>query len=338
MATRVQVTYRPNPAYHEEGNGVPRLYATLNLKGFGLDETIGGLPIYFRHLERPFGPIRQVYSTCVAGLPVEKGNLNSLELTLDLYLDALIHFGRLPVYLFQVRDRAWPIYRLYDQLVTRYPGCPVFSGDSIGELRNVLAEHFRVAGRIRSCQELSVLALSRADLQLIPPICMFRAPGVADIPVFPEDTDGGLRLVAPVNARALSVPLGRGGDILKLHQVVGAYLLRKGVISSTAELTIRKLTEPTWDNVRRDLQGSEWTLAYHESGDGRLKKRIVSVHANGRLLVAVRKNGVQQRALHLGADLDVLRRQLGGELHREGRISSPTYVIAERAQKEAVYG
>ncbi len=56
--------------------------------------------------------------------------------------------------------------------MTRYPSCPVFSGDTIGELRNALADHFRVAGRIRSRQELSVLALSRADLQLLPPICI----------------------------------------------------------------------------------------------------------------------------------------------------------------------
>jgi hypothetical protein len=104
--TRIQVTYQPNPKFEEDDPEKPHLFATINLSRYGVDEQITDLPIYFRHLSRPIGPLRQVYSTSIAGLTLEKGNLNSLEKSLDLYLTALIHFGRLPEYFFCLAERA----------------------------------------------------------------------------------------------------------------------------------------------------------------------------------------------------------------------------------------
>jgi hypothetical protein len=330
MSSRLRVTYRPNPAYDEARSDVPRLFATLSLRGFGVDESIAALPISFRRLSRAVGPMRETYRTCVAGLPVERGNLNALEQTLELYLGALIHFGRLPAYLFQVGTRAWPIYRLPDQLVTRYPGCPVFSARDIGRLRTYLADYFKGSGEIRNRKELGILALSRTDLQLVPPLVVYRASGIEDIPAFPEETAAGTFLVAPVNSHALRVPLASEMGILLLHQRLTDYLVEKERLADPGDLTARKLTVPTWTRLRARLDTHNYALTYYDDDDDRLQRRQVPIFANHRYLVAARTNHLQRTALHLAHDVYTLKDRLGAELHREGKLSSPTYVTLTR--------
>jgi hypothetical protein len=324
--TRLRITYRPNPACREGGDITPKLYATLDLSGFYVPERITDLPIYFRRLTRPVGPIREVYATCVAGLPLEKGNLHSLEKTLDLYLGALIHFGRLPEFLFQVGDNAWPIYHLPDHLVTRYPGSPVFSAESIGELRTQLADSFKTAGHIRFRKELRVLYLSRTDLQLVPPLCVLRAPGQDDFPAFPVQCDGKRRLRAPINSKTISVPLDDGRGILALHRAVGRFLMERGRLEDPGRLTVRKLSDGAWSAVQASLRPYERCLSYHDRVDDRLVRREASVFANGRTLVAARTNHLGRTALYLGTDIWALQASLGQELHAEGKLASPRYV------------
>ena len=145
----ITITYHKNPLYSESASTEqPRLYASLDLRAFGIERTIERLPIFYTQLKKPTGPIRVVYSTQIAGLPIETGNLGRLEFLLDDVVKVLVRFQRIPEYFFQVGDKAWPIYHLDEQYLTRYPGGPVFSAASIPELRRWLADHFKNIGRI----------------------------------------------------------------------------------------------------------------------------------------------------------------------------------------------
>lgn len=328
---RLQISYRPNKAYGDGDKHTPRLYAAFDLSRYGVEEEIDELPIYFSKLDRPAGSMLEAYSTCVAGLSLEKGNLGSLEKTLDLYMGALIHFGRLPEYFFRVGDRAWPIYRLPDQLVTRYPGSPVLGAATIGELRVALADYFKMAGLIRNRKELQILMLSRHDLQLYPPVCAFRAESITDIPVFPVEKAQGLALSAPVNTIAIDVPCNDGQGILDLHDAVSEYLIQKGKLKQAADLTVRKLSPRSWRSLLAVVRPTDRALTYYEDEGGRLVRRTVPVFANGTHLVAGRTNHLTRITLYLAPDIWCLQDQLGQELYSMGKLSSPGYVTVTPA-------
>jgi len=332
---RLQISYRPNEAYVEGDKQTPRLYAALKLSRYGLEEEIDELPIYYSKLDRPAAAMLEVYSTCIAGLALEKGNLGSLEKTLDLYMGALIHFGRLPEYVFRVGDKAWPIYRLPDQLVTRYPGSPVLGAATIGELRVALADYFKIAGMVRNRKDLQILMLSRHDLQLYPPVCAFRADNMADIPVFPVKTAQGMAISAPVNTVAIDVPCHDGQGILDLHDAVAGYLIRKGKLAQATDLTVRKLSSHSWQSLLAVVSPTDRVLTYYEDEDGRLVRRIVPVYANGKHLVAGKTNHLTRTTLYLGQDIWRLQDQLGQELYSVGKLSSPSYVTVAAANTAA---
>lgn len=328
--TRIQVTYQPNPLFNGDDPSVPQLFAAIDLSPYGVDEQITDLPIYFRHLARPIGPLRQSYGTSLAGLSLEKGNLNSLEKSLDLYLDALIHFGRLPEYVFCLGDSAWPIYRLPDQLVTRYPGSPVLGAATIGELRLALADYFKTAGFIQNRKEVSVLYLSRTDLQLYQPVCVLRAQDMADVPVFPVRNGTDTQLVAPVNLMSVTVPLDEGAGFFKLHQAVSTYLAETGRLDHPSHLTMRKLASVMWAELTVSLKRLDRTLSFYDQVDGRLIRQQIPVYANGKSLLAARANHLDRIALHFATTIWDLQTALGQELCAEGRLPSPDYVTVSR--------
>lgn len=327
------ITYRKNPLYSEGDLDEPRLFATIDLSRYGVETKITDLPIYFRRLDKPVGPIRVVYSTQVAGLPLEKGNLEGLVDVLETCLGALIRFERLPEYVFHVGTSAWPIYQLPGQLVTRYPGGPVFSAPDIAELRIWLANHFQHIGRIQNRRELGILYFSQSDLQLHPPRCTLRSVTMPDIPVFPTKNGQGQELAAPVNGHTITTPASEGTAIFDLHWKVGQYLVQRGRLADPCDLTIRKLSADTWIQVRETLEPYEQTLGYHTEVDGRLRRRQVPVFTNNRHLVAARQHDTGRTSLHLGPDMWSLQRQLGRELYQEGTIGSPDAVQIGAAQR-----
>ncbi len=329
--TRIKVTYRKNLAYREGDSERPRLFATLDLKGLGVDQVIQGLPIYFRRLDAPVGPVLQVYSTSLAGLPLERGNLNSLETTLDLYLDALTHFGRLPAYLVRLGSQAWPIYRLEDQLVTRYPGSPIFSGASIGELRVALADYFKLTGAIKTRKEMGVLLLSRRDLQLYEPIGTLRAPAMVDIPVFPLPDDREGRLLAPVNGRSYLAPLASGHGLLTLRDGVATSLVDTGRLAAVDQMTVRKLAPSTWRTLAAQLQRQSRLLCYYTSSSGRSVRQEIPVYGRPGGLVAARTNSLGRTTLYTAPDLRQLQRFVGQELSDTGKVPGPGYVSIRSA-------
>jgi hypothetical protein len=329
---RLQITYRPNEGYCEGDRGIPRLFASIDLTRFGVEEKILELPIYYRKLNQPVGSLLEAYSTSVAGLFLEKGNLGSLERTLDLYLSALIHFGRLPEYAFKVGNKAWPIYRLPDQLVTRYPGNPVLGGSTVGELRVALADYFKITGLIRNRKELDILILSRHDLQLYPPVCAFRGDKIADIPAFPIVNGQVTALSAPVNTSSIDVSSHNGLGILDLYEAVGEYLIQRKKLDRPTDLTVRKLSSRTWQSLRAVIEPYDRALAYYDDKDGRLVRRVIPVFANGKHLVASRTNRLTRTALYLAPDIWHLQGQLGQELYSRGKLSSPDYVTVTQAE------
>jgi hypothetical protein len=324
------ITYERNPQYTFGEGRMPRLFASIDLSRYGLEGRIQRLPIYFRMLDRPVGPIRQTYSTSIAGLYLEKGNRISLEKSIAVYLGALIHFGRLPEYVFRLGDNAWPIYRLPDQLVTRYPGNPVMGAETIGELRNALADHFKTMGLIRNRKEVEILLFSRHDLQLYSPVCALRTDGIADIQVFPVHNGQGTTFTAPMDTTTISVPENDALGILDLHQAVGEHLIRQGKLREYVALTVRKLSADSWGSLRAALQPYGIALAYRDGDGGRSVKRSVPVFANGKNLCAARANRLTQTTLYVAPGIRDLQKQLGDELHRLGKIRKPDYVTVDR--------
>jgi len=320
---RLQFTYHPSETYLASDRHTPRFYASLDLAHFDVEERIDRLPIYYNKLDEPDGSVVEAYKTCIAGLNLERDDLGSLEDTLDLYMGALIHFGRLPEYVFRVGDKAWPIYRLPDQLVTRYPEAPVLGASTIGELRVALADYFKSIGLIRNRKNLDILILSRYDLQLYAPICAFRAQGIEDIPVFPFEKGQEVILSAPVNTTSITVKFNGGQGILKLHELVAEYLIGRGKLDRPANLTVRKLSAPTWQVIQAAVKHDRRALTYQYDEDEQPVTRIVPLFANGKYMLAGRTNHLNRTTLYQAPDIRQLQDQLGRELYSLGYLASP---------------
>ena len=320
---RLQLTYHSNETYLDGDRRTPRFYASLDLSGYDVEERIDRLPIYYNELDEPAGTVKGKYNTCIAGLDLEKGDLGSLESTLDLYMGALIHFGRLPEYLFRVDDKAWPIYQLPDQLVTRYPGDPVLGASTIGQLRAALADYFKRMGLIRNRKNLGILKLSRHDLQLYSPVCFFRAEGIVDIPVFPIEKGQEVILNAPVNSTSIDFSFDNGQGILKLHEAVAEYLIARGKLNRAAELTVRKLSEPTWQVLQSTVRRDHRAFTYNYQVDDQTVNRTLPVFVNGKYMLVGRTNHLNRTTMYLAPDIGQLQDQLGQELYSQGYLASP---------------
>jgi len=333
--TTVNIRYRKNTLYTEKNsNDEPRLYAELDLSGYCINETVKNLAIYYRKLSEPVGPVRVVYSTIIAGLILEAGNLNRLEQFIDDTLKKIIRFERLPEYFFQVKDNAWPIYHLQDELITRYPGGPVFNTEDIASLRLWLADHFKAIGRIQNRREMHLLFLSPVDLQLYAPYCVMRTPdeSVPDIPVFPYLNENKLNLIAPVKNTTLVADYAEGNGIFALFDEVGDYLIGSGQLEDPYELTIRKLSMAHWDTVEPKMQGDPQTLVYTRQTDGLDHKVKNPVFFKNNMYFAARPNRLGNVVLYFGPNVSDLSNRIGKELYSYGAISDPKIVEAVQLQ------
>lgn len=332
--TKIAISYRKNPEYVEGNPSSPRLYASINLGQYGIDGRVTDLPIYFRNLDRPTGPVRVVYSTRVAGLDVEAGNLEALADTIDLFLSALVRQERLPVYVFHVGDSAWPIYRFSGELLTRYPGGPVFRAASIAELWIALADHFKHTGRIESRRELGILYFSSDDLQLYEPLFSLRTPTVADIPVFQVAANGGAELLAPVRDEELRVATRAGAEVVEMYRRVGTALSQRGLLAGPYDMSIRKLSNACWEQARRHLQATSQAIVYYAGDGARLARQQAPVYSDGTGLMAVRQSRPNRVTVTVGPSLQSLQERTGQELHQRGIINSPGAVYLASIRPE----
>lgn len=324
--SRLHITYRDNPAWGE-GGSEPKMFAALDLSGYGATETIDALPISVTPIQGADVPEAVVYATSVAGLRLERGSLAALEKTLDYYLGSIMHYGRLPEYLFQLGEKAWPIYRLEDKLVTRVPGRKTFTADSIGELRVELADYLKDAGIIDYRKDMALLYLARNDFQPYAPICMLRAPGMAEIPVF-RDKEEVVHLVAPINGTTLYTDLAGGEGILLLPSIVGSHLKAKGKLEDPDAVGVRKLSVATWAIVEKFLRPYERPFVYYDRSEGKRERREIPIYVDDRRtkLVAARTNRAGRVSLHFADDIPQLQHKLGGELVDIGKVTIPTYL------------
>lgn len=324
--TTVSITYRKNPRYAEQDSASEaRLFAKLDLNNLGIETPVEKLAIYYRKLERPVGAIRVVYSTNIAGLPIETGNLQRLEEAINSTISAMVRFERLPQYVFQVEDNAYPIYHLQNELLTRYPGGPVFSADNIASLRVWLGDHFKTIGRIEHRREMGLLYLSPYDLQLYAPYCVVRIPGEAnpDIPIFPAFSDKGLELIAPINSISLREPFDQGMGIFAIHKVVEAYLLEREQLSERNQTTIRKLNSSQWEAIQKQLELQPRKLTFFRDMGSGLKRQILPVFKVDGNYVTGRTNRLGGTAVFQTTTLDKLRRKVGEELSSYDAINHP---------------
>jgi hypothetical protein len=321
--TTANITYRKNPAYSESKTpDKPRLFAELDLSGYGITETVKSLPVYYEKLSKPVGPVRVVYSTRIAGLPVESGNLTLLEKLIDDTVKAIIRFEKLPDYFFGVSDRAYPIYHIHGEITTRYPGGPVFTTPDIAALRLWLADHFKIVGRIKNRREMSLLFLSDDDLQLYSPYCIMRTPdeSVADIPVFPVKKEDGWYLLAPIGNKTISSAFSGGNGIFSLYAQVADHLKATGQVEDLFEVTIRKLDEDSWKTLETGLNGAKYKLIYERDYDGETKKVENPVYCVGSYYIAARFNRLGRYTLYVSSELDDLCARIDEDLYSYGAI------------------
>jgi hypothetical protein len=325
-------TYRDNPAWTEEAQQ-PKLWATIDLTPLGVATTVDALPIYVLPLKTA-GTL--CYKTWVAGLPLERRSLEKLETTVAHYLGALIHYASLPEYIFQLGKRAWPIYRYDGELLARLPGSRHFAAATIGELRNDLADHFKEFGVIDYRKQMTVLHLSRHDLQAYAPIGTLRAPGMAEIPVF-HDVDEVVQLFAPLNGRTIRAEMADGAGLLDLPALVGNYLVARGGLRDADDVGVRKLSPSAWAAVARHLHRYSARFTYTDrSGDAPRRREIpIYVDEPRGKLIAARTNRMGRVSLHFAADIPHLQYKVGEELTEIGKIRVPTYVTVNGIEETA---
>lgn len=333
------VTYRKNPLYMEHNTEEqPQLFAELDLTSLGVEDKVRNLPIYYQMLSKPVGPIRVIYTTNIAGLNFEAGNLRRLEEIIVDTVRVLIRFERLPKYVYQIVENAWPIYQLSDELVTRYPGGPVFNAEDIGGLRVWLAEHFKELGRIQHRREMDLLCLSPFDLQLYAPSFVLRTPGetIPDIPVFPVPGERSMGMVAPVGGEMISTADDHSFRIFEIQSAVGNHLVRQGVLQDSFESTIRKLSLEAWESLRDALSPDEHRLTYIRQRDGKRFQQTLPVFRHGDILAVGRINRINRVVLYSARNLTELVRRVGEDLHYYGAIEDPNDVKSEAAELMAV--
>jgi hypothetical protein len=336
--SKLAISYRKNPPYDQGHLDAPRLFATIKLAQYGIDARVTALPIYFRNLERFVGPLRVVYSTRIAGLDLEAGNLEALATTIDSFLNALVKRDRLPTYVFNVGDSAWPIYRFGDELVTRYPGGPVFGEASIAELWIALADHFKHIGRIESRRDLGILYFSQVDLQLYAPEFSLRFPTAADIPVFPVANGHGPELIAPVGRQVLRLAFRDGEEIVAMYRLVAGELVRRGQLAGPYDMSIRKLANERWAQASRHLKPTGRALVYHAEERGRLDREHLPILSDGSGYMAARQSRPSRVTVYAGPDLEALQARVGEELYGRGVINSPGAVYVGAAGAKAATG
>ena len=334
--SKVLITYRKNPLYSEQNCAEqPRLFAELDLHELGIETRVKNLAIYYKKLEKPVGPIRVVYTTYLAGLPLETGNLNRLEDAIDGTLKTLIRFGHLPEYLFQVDDNAYPIYHLGSELLTRYPGGPVFNTKDIASLKAWLADHFKSIGRIANRRDLGLLYLSPFDLGLYAPHCVIRTPDEEDpdIPVFPDPYETGFHLIAPVNSISLKVPFDNHKGILAIHQEVENYLLERKRLPRKYATTIRKLSSAYWEKLQLALTPYSRQLTFFRDMGLGMRRQILPVYKEGETYITGRVNRLGGTVIFFATDLRKLQRCVGEDLASYDAIDHPDDVKAILPEK-----
>jgi hypothetical protein len=322
----VSITYHKNPGYSDANAEVqPRLFAELDLSNMGIHEKVDQLAIYFKKLSNPVGPIRVLYSTSIAGLTIEAGNLSRLEQRIAEMIKQLVRFQCLPEYLFQVGENAWPIYLVNGQLLTRYPGGPVFSSQDIASLRLWLADHFKSLERIRNRRDMDLLFLSPFDLKLYAPYCVLRTldEDLADIPIFPRLDHSGLRLLAPINGTSFSAFYENGRGVFRLWDAVAERLIQQGRISESSEITLRKLPSEAWEALKAGLIPVSNQFTYLRERDGQTRRLFLPVYQIEYGLIASRVNRVGRAVLYRAPDLLQLQKRVGEDLHYWGHIDRP---------------
>ncbi|NOZ06065.1 MAG: hypothetical protein GXP41_06895 [Chloroflexi bacterium] len=328
----LSIEYRKNNLYAGELSTEPQLFAAIDLGDYSTGAEITDVPIYYRSLKKPIGAITEAYSTYVAGLPLERSTLKGLELVLAKYLLALIRFERFPEYVFHVAGRAWPIYHLSDQVVTRYPGSPIFSAPSVAELQVSLANHLVNLGYIKKPSELGILYLSPSDLQLYAPEYMLRAPKTADIPVYPTEKCNGKQLLTPGDSHTIAVSGKGSSELFALYHKVSKHLIKRGRLTNRYEMTVRRLAASTWTQMRDTLDPFDLELAYDAEFEGETIHRQVPVFTDGDSLVAARPTRRMRTALYFGPDIESLQSRLGKELYYRGITDHPEDVYIAQAQ------
>ena len=327
--TTTTISYRKNPAYSERNTPtLPRLFAQLDLTGFGVSTRVEALAIYYRKLDKPVGPVRVVYSTRVAGLLLEAGNLNRLEVLIDETVKKIIRLEKLPEYFFQVKDSAWPIYHIGDEYTTRYPGGPIFTTPDIAGLRRWLGDHFKAIGRIQQRREVNLVYLSSYDLQLYAPYCVLRTPDedVPDFPIFPIIEKNAITLMAPINNHSEVADFSAGKGIFVLFGNVSSFLTKNDLLKSPFELTIRKLSGEAWKKLEQNLSSENAGLVYTRDYDGNKKEVNNPVFKEGDLYIAARANRLGNYVLYLAPGLKELQALVGKDLASYGAIQTPNEV------------
>ena len=318
--SRFPINYRDNPTYNAASADVPRLLASIDLTPYGINGRVTDLPVHVHTARTNATTSTDVYGTWVAGLPLENSSLDGLSGLVDGFMKALARQERLPRYMFHVGDRAWPIYQLQGELITRYPGGPVFAAPSVAELWIALASHFKHIGHIASRRDLEISFFSQADLQIYAPDFSLRFPTAADIPVFAFTNGHGPEVMAPVGSQTLRLPIQQGSEILTIYRLVGDLLVQAGRLKSMYDMSIRKLATTRWEEMRSFLKPTEHFVTYTTQDDGSSTPHVVPVYTDGAGFMAARQTRSTCVTVYVGQDVPTLQERMAEEMVQRGVI------------------
>ncbi len=334
--SRFPIDYRDNPNYDAAIADMPRLLASIDLKPYGIDGRVTDLPVHVRTNETgSAAAATDVYATWIAGLLLETGSLDGLSGLVDAFMTALARLERLPRYMFHVGDRAWPIYQLQDELITRYPGGPVFAAPNVAELWIALASHFKHIGRIASRRELEILFFSQADLQIYAPDFSLRFPTALDIPVFAFTNGHGPEVMAPVGSQTLRLPIQQGSEVLAMYRLVGDLLVQSGRLKSMYDMSIRKLATARWEEMRRFLRPTDHFVTYTTAEDNGSDRHVVPVYTDGVGFMAARQTRPTRVTIYVGQDVPTLQERMAEEMVQRGVVDDPETVQASAGRPVA---
>lgn len=338
VTAMLEVKLKRNPAWVEGIEGVPRYFFEIDLGSMARERRRALVPVYWRPARSIHVLLKEIYSADIAGIGIEKGNLQALAQSVKDALLSLVRANSLPCYFL-----SWPSggamvpsYRQDKALHVRL-GEVQFKASNIGQLRTRLAEYLIRTRKIKQPDELMVYLLSPGDLQIRPPDSVLFYPEASEIwlPVFYQEGERGKVLAVDLGALADGLPeLEAAQDIFQLRQQVAESLFSAGKINDRLELRIGCIGAETWRGWQRLLVAKSLVLTYYaDQARGLGGKVQIPIYANENEYIAAHKEGSDRYALCFGRDEQDLRRRVAEELTRSGIIPSADWLTIESATK-----
>lgn len=215
-----------------------------------------------RELHIPLSTFKQngqlCYRAALGGHYLQATNPSELAGLIRRWLASVIHFGRLPDYVFIARKIGlmYPVYTVGSEVcaVVSNSG-PVFRHVELAKVREYLRDYLRSLPNFQTGDPLHIRGIHQRTLALKRPALYFRKRIFRQTefwaPVF-ENTAGDALYAYAVNARR-EAPKTNGLEILQLHQQVSQALQNDHRLEQACDLRLERLQAAYWFRLKAKL-------------------------------------------------------------------------------------